>query len=919
MQRHQDPNLIRVESVAQAREDSIALSTSQDQDKIYHKVDLDRDAMCDLWTVREALARTIIDCLTLGNEAEAAHWFDAFILLPGKLAEGLHAEKQSKRNREFRRRLSEFASTWSFCEFEPLPKTKDQANSNKDQFLLKRVEQLADAGEIGRAGRLIVNSGEIIEINDQVLQQLRSLHPRNPPEEEQTLKDVLSSTTSAPAIEVTAEAVIKAIRQISTITGVGPSGDSSKIWKHLLQDSTQRTISIITEMFNHLVQGKGIDQIWRRLTSTRMIALSKRQGGIRPIACGEISRRILMSAVILSTKQETIIAAAGANQFGVGRKAGLETCIHIAQILAQDERFIAMDLKNAFGMTLRSKMIQEVETRLPSWSYLVRRMYAHPTLHKARKFDGGTVEIEAVRGCDQGCPISPIIFSITIAPVLEKLEKMKKGRRTAAYLDDTFVKDNDDTAIDDLEAIGAEFGLVINRSKCKVLNPGYEETVLGAPLFPNETNKSSKPEAFRQGIKSLIKKGLQAQTALSITNISGNSLAAFECTHNNHDENWVKTEDAEWRTVYEDILDSSLDDASWRRAKLPMKLGGIAANSNRETRLLSRVASWTRSEPGIRSFFGKSIEALKDTGNESLAQLKIDTAEVRRLFPQAQFKDGCITETESTLRNWFWAEEFSRIMDQLDENGKAHLNSVTCKEAAAWILKTYNSTEKKLDSASFRTALKLRLRLQVMAEDKCNLISNDGDKCQVMSDAHGDHSLRCLSAGGAVFSHKVVVEELKNIAAEAGWLAQEEVPLQNFQKQSPAVMDLLLTNFNDVNMPKICIDVSISHPVSSSQRTSRTRGNTQDHFACERRCWEKRNKYGDPPDGFLFFPFCVETTGRTSVSAKLLLDLLCKDHSITPYQCQERICTRMLRSFHWRIVGKCSRGRKKIVSYRRKN
>ena len=54
-----------------------------------------------------------------------------------------------------------------------------------------------------------------------------------------------------------------------------------------------------------------------------LVALPKKDGGIRPIACGSVLRRLAAKGVCIACKDE-LRAAAGDYQFAIGRPAGTE-------------------------------------------------------------------------------------------------------------------------------------------------------------------------------------------------------------------------------------------------------------------------------------------------------------------------------------------------------------------------------------------------------------------------------------------------------------------------------------------------------------------------------------------------------------------------------------------------------------------
>jgi hypothetical protein len=162
--------------------------------------------------------------------------------------------------------------------------------------------------------------------------------------------------------------------------------------------------------------------------------------------------------------------------------------------MPEDHVLVKLDFSNAFNCLLSRDMLLAVQQYLPDIYPYCHSAYARPT----HLFHGQYL-ILSQEGPQQGDPLGPLLFSITIQPLLESL----LSELTLSYLDDLTVGDNQTKVAADvlrIKDIGESIGLSLNISKCElVCHPNAvivdpllqtfirrntdEASLLGAPLF----------------------------------------------------------------------------------------------------------------------------------------------------------------------------------------------------------------------------------------------------------------------------------------------------------------------------------------------------------------------------------------------------------------------------------------------------
>ena len=138
--------------------------------------------------------------------------------------------------------------------------------------------------------------------------------------------------------------------------------------------------------------------------------------------------------------------------------------------------FLAFDAKNAVN-TLHRSAVQRSLAGTPL-RRVVAAWYTRGSLHRYWDERGRHWEVKTERGLDQGCPLSPGLFSAALAPrldeILGRLRPLDPHAEVYAYLDDVFVvidPQHAGTAANVMAEVLSTIGLTLELGKTKAWTP----------------------------------------------------------------------------------------------------------------------------------------------------------------------------------------------------------------------------------------------------------------------------------------------------------------------------------------------------------------------------------------------------------------------------------------------------------------
>jgi hypothetical protein len=230
-------------------------------------------------------------------------------------------------------------------------------------------------------------------------------------------------------------------------------------------DSGQRLLHAITNLCNLMLTGKVISEMRPYIYGASLCALSKKDGGIRPIAIGSTFRR-LVSKVCRHRVKDTLSTFFQPIQIGFGIKGGGEAAVHSIRKYIKNqsdaEVILKIDVKNPFNSVERDSILSMVKDITPDLFPYLWQCYTF----QSNLFFNNNI-IESLVGCQQGDPLGRAIFSLSIHRIIKNLT----SELNIWYLDDGTLGGKASDVLHDLEKIICDFkkiGLTLNFNKCEL-------------------------------------------------------------------------------------------------------------------------------------------------------------------------------------------------------------------------------------------------------------------------------------------------------------------------------------------------------------------------------------------------------------------------------------------------------------------
>jgi len=349
-----------------------------------------------------------------------------FLLLPKVLGIGLQENKLASTLRAYPSTLP------------PIPEEATQHDKQlPQQSPIDRATRLLERGFVGRAAKALIEPASLALDTPETLESLYQKHPigqRNP----------FKGSNPRPGQAISIDNIRAAITSISKEKAPGLSGWTRPLLDIATASHNSSVISALRLLTDMIRQGTAPGQAL--LNASRLIALEKEDGGVRPIAIGDMIYRVALKAILTSSFRPEMLLP---NQLGVNSAGGVEPAIFLLdEAIAGDNtsgvKYIAsLDLTNAFNTIDRGSIAAAVSNYAPTLYRAAKWAYDNPSILVTHS---GEV-LASAEGVRQGDPIAPLLFSLAIRPTIERLIESLPEATIVAYLDDIYILNRDNTKL----------------------------------------------------------------------------------------------------------------------------------------------------------------------------------------------------------------------------------------------------------------------------------------------------------------------------------------------------------------------------------------------------------------------------------------------------------------------------------------
>jgi hypothetical protein len=575
------------------------------------------------------------------------------------------------------------------------------------------------------------------------------------------------------------------------------------------------------------------------LFGARLVALVKKQGGVRPIACGDVFRRLAGKWLCAKVRREASTFFGSLQQAGVCVERGAEGLVHTVRrwcgANAGDPAaaLLKVDWANAFNSVSRGALLTEVHTHFPVLSEYAVAAYGTPSL----LLFGADMPIASTSGVQQGDPLGPLFFSLVLARMwlaIRNSADLPPGLGLAGwYLDDGVISGPPASLLEMLTRIereGNQVGLLLNRSKCELrlhpsldgTGPGFSQvgiigalcdtTLLGCAVGGQAAHEmlgaqTAEKVARKLGLISRIGE-VHTHSALATLRLCGGFPMCSHLLRTGGGFAAMAIVDRATRQAFTSVV-VACGDASWAQAQLPFRLGGFGV------RLLAPHAS---AASFASSFASLGCPALYCAPTLPADPLLLSSANaIAAAHPTLASFIASLQRGEAFVTGGKVQRHLSHAIEDLAADAllaaaapaaAARLQSTRRDNASGWLAVCDTEAGAWLSDAEFRIASRLRLGLPVR-DGPCFCPS-----CDTQVEADGYHMLACKSGKHRV--HNAVRDRLHQLCCEALLPAHREG--RPFASQGEPHADRRI----DVVVPSgpdgraLLLDVAVTSPFTAS-------------------------------------------------------------------------------------------------------
>ena len=753
----------------------------------------------------------------------------------------------------------------------------DSNSKSRCPDLIKLVENKVSDGDLKVAAKLLFSDDTLAPNSTETVSSLLAKHPGLAPNSNfPPPPDPRNQTPKASVGEV--RATIFSFRSGSA---AGLDGLSPQHYKDMLGNSVHSDVFLLklTALVNLMLGGSVPDNITDTLYGANLCALKKKDGSLRPIAIGNTVRRLVSKICCRHIRHLT--ADFEPIQLGFGSNKGCEAAVHAVRTFLShkmDQILLKVDVKNAFNSINRGALLTQVYEKVPEIYPYLRQCYQNSS---NLLFQENL--IYSAEGCQQGDPLGPAIFSLTIHPIVSNLT----SKLNLWYLDDGTLGDDEITVLNDLNNLIQDFksvGLELNYNKCELYIPDIKNdlekntilskfnliapniklmnkeslSLLGAPVLDEAIPSfvETQISTFRRTSQRL--REINAHMALTIVRFClfvPKFTYFLRSTFLWRHKNLLNLIDSEIQNFLSGILNCPLDAKSWSQASLPIRFGGIGIRSLRTVALPAFLSSAHGSHPLFEKIISPSL------GNVEIVGLCAATEAWHTACPNAN--TPAIPTSQKQWDEPICEHLKSDLISKSNVPDRARLLAVSQKEAGLWLQALPSKhIGTVLDNCSLRIIISLRLGLRTCLTHRCVC----GDNVDIL----GHHGLSCKRSAGRISRHAAINDIIRRALVSANTPSILEPPgiVRDDGKRPDGVTLVPWARGKPLVWDATCVDTLAPSHVSATAGLAGAAASSAENI--------KRRKYSSLSENYIFAPFGVETMGAWGPNTKAFIKTLSK-------------------------------------------
>ena len=677
----------------------------------------------------------------------------------------------------------------------------------------------------------------------------------------------------------------------------------------------------LTLVANLLARGAAPAALAPSVAGAGLVALQKPGGGVRPIAVGEVLRRVV-GKCLCAQHREQARSHFEPLQLGVACPLGAEAAVHAARDWLDQAGpgrcMLKLDISNAFNTIDRQTVLNAVKDNFPGMARWVHWCYGQPSHLRFGKHT-----LCSASGVQQGDPLGPLLFANALQHVLLRLTSFRHegaGLELAAfYLDDGVLAGSFEVVAAALRLLQVEaesLGLHLNLSKCQlIMPPGINDPaplmslfpqallvdpatnecrvaadgaceLLGAALGPQDFCTNATRQKARKGeeLMGWLSKLDDPQVALRLLRSSAGAcrIAHVMRTVPPHLQlETLREYDNFVRKTFCNVTGLTPSNEEWAQACRGLKFAGLGLTSSEKHASSAYLASVT----GCVDLCGRVLPqytldfAIASTHEAQAAQL------YRSLLPSGSgmpdFGSGPLQQRQlsATVNN---AGDEARLASACPADRATLISE--CEPGARAFFEA-------VPSRSMNLAVEAEL---FVVEIQNRLCMNDGEvdawcpMCDAVMDSKGHHARMCCAGGDRTRRHNLLRNRTFKFAKAAGMSPEAEktgLLLPNQPGDTAAAQGRRRPA--DVFLPRwvagapAALDFAVTCPQQQSQLSS---SQHQPLAAAMEYETLKRTHLGTASacqaQGVEFIPMVVESTGAWGPAAQVVLQQMAKAASL---------------------------------------